>query len=82
MRIDHKGEWDDAFHYTQHPYICEYRGRFLVSAEKKTWHDAKEECRQAGLELAKIRSDQDLEVRFTHKISLVVLNLVVVSSLL
>jgi hypothetical protein len=62
MRVNHFGEWDDGFQYTEHPYICEYRGRFLVSGEMKSWEEAKKECHEAGLQLARIRSDQDLEV--------------------
>ena len=64
MRIDHLGEWDDAFQFTTHPYICEYKGRYVVSSEKKSWEEAKQECHEAGLQLAKIRSDQDLQVSF------------------
>ena len=62
MKVDHIGEWDDGYDYSEYPYICEYQGRYVVSSEKKSWEEAKEECYAAGLTFAKIRSDQDLQV--------------------
>ena len=33
----------------------------MVSSEHKVWNDAKEACEEAGLEFAKIRSDDELD---------------------
>ena len=60
MKVDHIGEWDDGYDYSEYPYICEYQGRYVVSSEKKSWEDAKRACADAGLHLAKIRSDDEL----------------------
>jgi len=61
MRINHEGMWDDTYKFKTHPYACDYRGKYIVSAEKKTWADAKTACTDAGLQLAKIRSDDELK---------------------
>ena len=61
MRINHEGKWDDAFAFEQHPYACDYKGRYLVSAERKSWDDAKAACEAAGLSLATTRSLDEVE---------------------
>ena len=64
MRVNHDGKWDDAFAFEEHPYACDYRGKYLVSAEEKTWTEAKEACEAAGLSLATTRSlDEVKELR-------------------
>ena len=64
MRLDHDGKWDDAFGFEKHPYACDYTGRYIVSAELKSWQDAKQACEVAGLSLASIRSlDETEELR-------------------
>ncbi|XP_063692382.1 C-type mannose receptor 2-like [Bolinopsis microptera] len=61
MRINHKGHWDDTFKYKKHPYACDYQGKYIISANSKTWSQSKAECEAAGLELAKVRSDAEVE---------------------
>lgn len=61
MRVNHKGEWDDTFRFKKHPYACDYQGKYIISSELKSWDNAKEACVNAGLQLAKIRSDDELE---------------------
>jgi len=61
MRINHQGEWDDTFKYKTHPYACDYQGKYILSANMKTWSDAKKACETAGLTLAKVRSDKEVE---------------------
>jgi len=59
MRINHDGDWDDTFKFKKHPYACDYQGKYLLSSDKKSWEDAKTACSNAGLHLAKIRSDDE-----------------------
>ncbi|KAL5262390.1 hypothetical protein ACHWQZ_G007944 [Mnemiopsis leidyi] len=61
MRVNHDGKWDDAFAFEEHPYACDYRGKYLVSAEEKTWTEAKAACEAAGLNLATTRSLKEVE---------------------
>jgi len=61
MRINHDGNWDDTFKFKKHPYACDYQGKYIISSEKKSWEDAKTACAEAGLQLAKIRSDDELQ---------------------
>ena len=61
MRLDHDGKWDDAFDFEEHPYACDYTGRYIVSAELKSWQDAKQACEVAGLTLASVRSLNETE---------------------
>jgi len=64
MRINHKGQWDDTYKFKTHPYACDYQGKYILAAEKKTWEDAKEACSAAGLHLAKVRSQAEVgEIR-------------------
>jgi len=60
MRISHKGHWDDTFVYKTHPYACDYQGKYIISATRHTWWDAKEACETAGLHLAKVRNDAEI----------------------
>ncbi|XP_063688830.1 macrophage mannose receptor 1-like [Bolinopsis microptera] len=60
MRINHDGNWDDTFKFKKHPYACDYQGKYILSSEKKSWEDAKTACDDAGLQLAKIRTDEEL----------------------
>jgi len=61
MRINHEGKWDDTFKFKVHPYACDYRGKYIISPEQKTWWSAKEACEEAGLILAKMRSRSELD---------------------
>ena len=61
MRISKKGQWDDTFTFMKHPYACDYQGKYIISASEKTWSQAKEACENAGLILAKVRSDAEVE---------------------
>ena len=61
MRINHKGRWDDTFVDKIHPFACDYQGKYIMSATKKSWSKAKEACENAGLILAKVRSSQEVE---------------------
>lgn len=56
MRINHNGKWDDTFTFKKHPYACDYQGKYILSAQLKTWRDAKVACERAGLHLAKVRN--------------------------
>ncbi|KAL5269650.1 hypothetical protein ACHWQZ_G003190 [Mnemiopsis leidyi] len=60
MRINHHGQWDDTFKYKTHPYACDYQGKYILSATMRTWSGAKLACEKAGLMLAKVRSDQEV----------------------
>ncbi|XP_063688723.1 uncharacterized protein LOC134821842 [Bolinopsis microptera] len=61
MRINHDGLWDDTFKQLEHPYACDYQGKYVLSKEQLKWVDAKEACEEAGLHLAKIRSNEEVE---------------------
>lgn len=61
MRINKKGQWDDTYTFMKHPYACDYQGKYIISASMKTWSQAKEACENAGLILAKVRSDAEVE---------------------
>jgi len=61
MRVDLDGKWDDAFDFEEHPYACDYKGRYIVSAELKTWDDAKAACEAAGLTLAAAKNPSETE---------------------
>ena len=61
MRINHKGLWDDTYTFKTHPYACDYKGKYVLSNDFKTWEQAKEACAAAGLHLAKIRSQAEVE---------------------
>jgi len=61
MRINHKGQWDDTYKIKTHPYACDYQGKYILAAAKKTWVDAKKACADAGLHLAKIRNGGEVE---------------------
>ena len=60
MRINHEGRWDDTYKFKVHPYACDYQGKYIISPKKKSWEDAKTACTDAGLHLAKIRSNEEL----------------------
>ena len=61
MRVNHFGKWDDAFGFEEHPYACDYKGKYLVSGLEKTWTEAKEACEAIGLNLATVRSQREVE---------------------
>ena len=61
MRINHFGEWDDTYKFKKHPFACDYQGKYIISRKQKTWEEAREACAAAGLHLAKVRSDEELE---------------------
>lgn len=61
MRINHDGEWDDTYAYKEHPYACDYQGKYIVSGTLMTWKEAKKACENAGLALAKVRNDAEIE---------------------
>jgi len=61
MRINHDGRWDDTYKYKTHPYACDYQGKYILSATPKSWSQAKVACEKAGLMLAKVRSDAEVE---------------------
>jgi len=61
MKVNHHGVWDDSFEFLTHPYVCEYQGKYMVSSERKSWDAAIEACEKAGLQFAKIRSDEELK---------------------
>lgn len=61
MRINNEGKWDDTFKFQTHPYACDYQGKYILSSQEKSWEDAKTACANAGLQLAKIRSDGELQ---------------------
>jgi len=61
MRINHNGKWDDTFKFKEHPYACDYQGKYILSADEKTWRDAKVACEDAGLHLAKVRNTGEVE---------------------
>jgi len=60
MRINHQGIWDDTFTYKTHPYACDYQGKYIISDSDRTWTQAKGACEEAGLMLAKVRSDAEV----------------------
>jgi len=61
MRINHGGQWDDTYKFKTHPYACDYQGKYIISASNKTWSQAKAACERAGLTLAKVRSNAEVE---------------------
>ena len=61
MRMSNDGRWDDGYAFEKHPYACDYRGRYICSAEKKKWGDAKKACEAAGLTLASVKSPEETE---------------------
>ena len=61
MRINHNGGWDDTFAYKTHPYACDYQGKYILSATRKSWSDAKQACEDAALIMAKVRNPEEVE---------------------
>lgn len=61
MRINHKGQWDDTFTYKEHPYTCDYQGKYMISPKRLTWENARAACQNAGLDLAKVRNAGEIE---------------------
>lgn len=61
MRINHHGQWDDTYKFKLHPYACDYKGKYILSSEPKTWESAKAACSSAGLHLAKVRSGVEVD---------------------
>jgi len=60
MRINHAGKWDDTFKYKLHPYTCDYQGRYILSADPSHWDGAKRKCEEAGLVIAKVHTQEQL----------------------
>ena len=56
MRINHDGIWDDTWKFKTHPYVCDYKGKYIISKEQKTWEEAKAACEGYKLDFAKIRN--------------------------
>ena len=65
MRINHEGEWDDTYKFMEHPYACDYQGKYVISSNQVSWEHAKLACDNAGLHLAKIRSGVELNEMMT-----------------
>ena len=61
MRINHEGKWDDTYKYKLHPYACDYQGKYILSANKVEWLNAKKQCENAGLHLATVLNKDDLD---------------------
>jgi len=61
MRVNHHGAWDDTFKFKEHPFACDYQGKYLISPELKTWESARQACVDAGLILAKVRSQKEMD---------------------
>ena len=61
MRINHDGKWDDTYKYKLHPYACDYQGKYIISANMVSWSNAKKQCEEAGLHLALVRNEDELE---------------------
>ena len=55
LRINHQGGWDDTYITKTHPYVCDYKGKYVFSTAYKSWSDAKAACKAAGLIMAKVR---------------------------
>lgn len=61
--------WEDSFAFEVHPYACDYKGKYILSNERKTWLQAKKACAAAGLTLAMVRSEEEV-AEMTHAIKL------------
>lgn len=60
MRVNHAGKWDDTFKYKRHPYTCDYQGRYILSNDPSHWSEAKRKCEDAGLVIAKVHTQDEL----------------------
>jgi len=54
------GFWEDAWAFEEHPFACDYRGKYLVSGELQTWSKAKAICHNGGMVLASVRSMEEV----------------------
>ena len=61
IRINHDGEWQDIWKNKEHPYACDYRGKYIISAVPMNWKPARKSCLKAGMILAKVRNDKEIE---------------------
>jgi len=53
--------WEDSWAFEVHPFACDYRGKYILSNEPKTWLKAKKACEAAGLTLAMVRSTEEVK---------------------
>lgn len=53
-RVNHWGRWDDTFKFKKHSYACDYNGKYLIANLRRNWTEAKNMCRAAGLQMAKV----------------------------
>ena len=60
MRINHAGKWDDTFVSKTHPYACDYQGKYIISSAYKSWSEARAACDAAGLVMAKVRDESEV----------------------
>ena len=61
VRFDGSMTWDDGWDFEEHLYACDYKGKYILSNQHKTWERAKEACSKAGLHLAMVRSKREVE---------------------
>ena len=61
IRINHDGEWQDIWKNKEHPYACDYRGKYIISTRPMSWKQARKSCVKAGMILAKVRNDKEIE---------------------
>jgi hypothetical protein len=61
VKISQKtSSWEDSWAFESHPYACDYKGRYILSKERKTWVKAKKACAAAGLTLAMVTSKKEV----------------------
>ena len=53
--------WDDTFKFKKHPFVCDYHGKYLISALHKTWMEARKSCEEAGLMLAEVTTAAEVK---------------------
>eukprot|EP00116_Pleurobrachia_bachei_P006319 sb/3466581/ len=61
VAINHDGDWNDTYVEKEHPYACDYKGKYVVSPARMTWPDAKVACENAGLTLAMVKDQEDAD---------------------
>lgn len=60
IRIDKNGEWQDIWDNKEHPYACDYHGKYIISPTRMFWRAARTACLRAGMILAKVRNAQEV----------------------
>ena len=60
MRLDAQASWDDGWVFEEFLYACDYKGKYILSNQQKTWESAKKACKRAGLSLAMVRSKREV----------------------